>query len=360
MTAPSEKACWLALMTDHRIDRSQAKAVIYGWAIERQQRLGDLVDLQPAALRESLPDLDEAQAAVWRQVLHEAADADRLLASWRQQGVDLITRADAAYPENWVERLAERWLPYVLFYRGNVELLANPAVCLAGAEEPGEEAGAAVEEVAERLGPGSHVLLGGYGQGIDRRGLVAGTQALGRSIVILPLGFAHAGPIMRAGQLAIDQGRRIELSPFEPEATYTPALGRARSLLVTTLAEVLALFEPQVGPAEWPGYEPFAQHGGLALIWQGGAAEMQTAWQAAGARAFVGVDAIEREIAGRLLPAVEEILLDEEDEDAPDAGPAQFDDAESAIRRLSETGRVPDALARRLREAEERGWLGEE
>jgi predicted Rossmann fold nucleotide-binding protein DprA/Smf involved in DNA uptake len=360
VTPPDERAYWLALLSDPQVDRSRAKAAIYGWAIEQQQRLDALAGLPSDALRERLPDLDAAQAAAWRQALGQAEAAGQVLAQWQGQGIELITRADAAYPENWVERLAERWLPYTLFYRGNLELLANPAVCLAGAEEPGEAAGDAAEAAAARLGPGAHVLLGGYGQGIDRRALTAGSQALGRTILILPVGFAHAGPILRAGQMAVEQGRRIELSPFEPEAAYAPALGRARSLLVTALAEALALFEPALGPDAWPGYEPFAQHGGLALIWEGGGADMRAAWQAAGARPFADADAIERQIAGHLLPAVDEIVLDQESEDALEAGPVQFDDADSAIRRLSETGRVPDKLARRLREAEERGLLGEE
>jgi predicted Rossmann fold nucleotide-binding protein DprA/Smf involved in DNA uptake len=361
VTRPAQEALWLALLTDPRVDRMQAKAALYRWAIEEQRQTQELASLDAGALRELLPELDEQQALAWQAALGRSEESERVLASWREQGVALITRADAAYPENWVDRLAERWLPYVLFYRGNLELLASPAVSVTGAESPTDAGSAMAEGIGARLGPSAHVLLGGYGQGVDRLALTSGSQALGRTILVLPLGFAHATPILRAGQTAIDQGRRIELSPYEPDAVYTPALGRARSLLVTALAEALVLVEPDTGPDGWLGHEAMSADGGLALIWDQSDADIRQAWQHAGAQPFDSADMVERLIASHLLPQSEEISLDEEGTaDDPSAEPVQFDDADTAIRRLGETGRVPDKLARRLRDAEERGLLGDE
>lgn len=351
----------MALMTDPSVDRMQAKAALYRWTIEEQRQLAELAALDANALRGNLPELDKEQARAWQVALSRSPESERVLATWRQQGVELITRADAAYPENWVDRLAERWLPYVVFYRGNLELLASPAVYVAGAESPTETGSAMATEIGSRLGPSAHMLLGGYSQGVDRLALSAASQALGRTILILPLGFAHATPILRAGQTAVEQGRRIELSPYEPDAPYTPALGRARGLLVTALAEALVLVEPDAGPDGWPGYEAMSADGGLTLIWDQSAADTRAPWHRAGAQPFDSAGAAEGLVASHLLPQSEEIRLNDSDavEDA-DAEPAQFDDADSAIRRLSETGRVPDKLARRLRDAEERGLLGDE
>ena len=361
MTRPAQEALWLALMTDPDVDRMQSKAALYRWAIEEQRQLVELAALDAARLRELLPELDEAQARAWQAALGRAEESERLLAAWRERGVELITRADAAYPENWVDRLAERWLPYVLFYRGNLELLASPAVTVAGAENPTEAGGALATALGSRLGPSAHLLLGGFGQGVDRRALTAASEALGRTILILPLGFGHAAPILSAGQTAVEQGRRIELSPYEPDAVYTPARGRARSLLVTALAEALILIEPTVGPDEWPGHEALAAAGGLTLLWAQSDAVIRAAWEQAGARSFDTAEMAEGLFASHLLPQSDEIEVDPASaDDEPAAEPVQFDDADSAIRQLSESGRVPDKLAQRLRDAEERGWLGDD
>ncbi len=359
VTEQAEALYWLVLMHSAQVDRKRAKEALYRWAVEQQQGVKELAGLSAAALQERLPELDAAQATAWQRALDSAEEASLLLATWREQGVHLLTRAEAAYPENWVARLSESWLPYILFYRGNIELLAEPAIWLAGAEAPDEATRQAAEEAATRLGPRAFVLAGGFGKGIDRQALTAGSQALGRTILILPLGFAHAGPILRAGQTAVEQGRRLELSPYAPDAAYSPTLGHARSLLVTALAEALALFEPDSGPDDWPGYEAFTQHGGLALIWERGRAKSLAPWQAAGAQPFGDTQALEAALTEHLLLEVEEITLAENNAEGPEAEPIRFGDAASAIRRLSETGHVPDKLARRLREAEEQGWLGE-
>lgn len=359
MALTDERALWLALLTDPRVDRSQAKAALYRWAIVLQGRLADLAGLGADAIQERLPELDAPQAAAWHAALEGVEVAECTLGVWRSQGVDLMIRADAAYPENWVERLAERWLPYVMFYRGDLELLANSAVCVAGAETPTPAGSAAAEQLGARLGAGPTTLVGGYGQGVDRLALTAGLQAQGRAVVVLPVGFGCAGPILRAGQAAVEQGRRLDLSPFELEAAYTPALGRARSMLVTSMAEALVLVEPDLGPEQWPGYDGMRSKGGLVLLWQGSPGSQSSAWQEAGAIPFGDAQTVERTIATRLLASLDEdASADTEASPDPGAAPIGFEDADAAIRRLSETGRVPDKLARRLREAERRGWLG--
>jgi predicted Rossmann fold nucleotide-binding protein DprA/Smf involved in DNA uptake len=357
-----EKPYWSALLNAADIDRALAKRVLYRWIIGEHNSLSTLAGQPAEALREALPELDTEESVRWVSALAGAEDARRELARLQAQGIDVITRADPSYPENLAERLPERWLPYLLYYRGNLDLLDLPAVYVAGVEAGAPQATEWAEALARRLATLPVALLGGYTQGIDRQALSASAASGGTTVLVLPLGMSHAGPILRAGQKVVSQRQRLELSPFSPDAEYTPALGRARTLLTTALADSIVLVEPDAEPADWPGLTELTGHGGAVFVWAPGGSEKATHWQAAGATPVVAVTDAESHIVRHLG-----LSLDTEDAEpsvmqdgTADAPPVRFDDADSAIDLLRRTGRVPDSLARRLRDAEQSGRLGED
>ena len=131
------------------------------------------------------------------------------------------SRADPNYPESLAERLPERWLPYMFFYRGNLHLLERPAVFVSGPSHPAGMANATIAALARDLAslPVSH--CGTYAQGIERLMLDTAAAEHAATILILPVGLSHAGPILRLGEEAVERGERLELSPFTPETTYS-------------------------------------------------------------------------------------------------------------------------------------------
>ncbi|MBC7316493.1 MAG: hypothetical protein H5T70_08765, partial [Chloroflexi bacterium] len=106
------------------------------------------------------------------------------------------------------------------------------------------------------------------------------------------------------------------------------------------------------GPARWPLMSEFAR-GGLSLfVWQRGAGPLPPEWGETGAHPFKRLEDLqyaERESAAPLLP------LREAEAEGPEAPPIAFRDAQEAIARLGQTGKVPEKLARRLRDALPKG-----
>jgi hypothetical protein len=357
-----EKACWLALLGSSDIDRTVAKHELYRLGVVEQRLLSELAGLEPHSLAQVVPGLDLAEAEKWTVALAGMPEAAKELEHWQAQGIDLITRADLAYPENLSERLPERWLPYVFFYRGDLELLSRPAVYVAGAEAPETSALQLVRALAEALAPLPLACTGGFTQGVDRQMLTDAASFGGGTIVLLPIGFGHASPILRAGQHAIDNGTRLELSPYLPDTAYTPTLGRARTRLTTVLADVLLLIAPDIYPVDWPGLDERAPHGGQVLLWASSGNDIAGLWLDHGALAFAATSEATHSI-------VQHLGLGADDAAPSDSGPevvtdlypdsaVHFDDAASAIARLAKTGRVPEQLMRRLRDAERQGNLG--
>lgn len=356
-----EKAYWLALLSDANVDRNVAKQALYRWTIVQQQLLSACARLSAQTLMEQLPELDALQAERWEAAFSRASQAQVTLEHWRSQGADLLTRADPRYPESLAERLPERWLPYMFLYRGDLHLLERPVVFVSGSSHASERANAAIAELSKSLASLPISQCGTYAQGIERLMLNSAAAEHAATVLILPVGLAHAGPVLRLGQEAVERGERLELSPFTPETRYSPALGNACTRLATALSDVLVLVDHVYPVADWPGLTEQVAHGGRSLWWTTAAAAIGSDWTDIGA---VAVDTPTE--AARLVTS--QLALDMESEQGPDSDlsveyyspdAVHFQSADSAIARLARTGRVPEKLVRRLRDAERRGNLGD-
>jgi predicted Rossmann fold nucleotide-binding protein DprA/Smf involved in DNA uptake len=353
----AETAYWLALLCAEDLDRAVAKRELYRLTIVEHHLLSELAGRTVTELAGLLPGLSESEAARWASALAAVASASDELGAQRLHGVDLITRADPVYPENLAERLPEQKLPYLLFYRGNLALLDRPAVYVAGAEAPQSSAALLAHALAEVLAPLPLACVGGYTQGVDRTALSDADAAGGATMLILPVGLDNAGPILRAGQKAVERGDRLELSPYLPSVAYTPALGRARTLLTTMLSDVLVQVDPDMAAGDWPGLQDYIARGCQVLSSRTSETAHASDWLEHGATLFADAhDALA--LIKQHLDLADDAGGSDEPHTNPDLGPVHFDDAASAISQLERTGRVPERLMRRLRDAERQGNLG--
>lgn len=354
MSQNHEAACWLALLGASEVKRALAKQVIQRWCVEQGQPLGALFAANQAQAQEAL-NLDAGQITPVLAARKQVAAQEALVGALEREGIHLLLRVDAAYPETLTERLAEERLPYFFCYQGDLAILTQPTVGLLGAAQPTAEGQEAARALASALVGGGYAIIGGYGRGVDRLAFDAATQAGGQAIAILPLGLRQ---FERRHTLKADiaAGRALLLSPYAADTPYQESLAAARLALAVSLAECLALIAPDAGPSEAPWAE-FVASRRRALIWSGGEqTTMGEAWVQAGAWPY-GDPAtalkLAAEVWGAAPDGVEDINLD----DAPlydsddDHTSLAFGDADEAITTLGRSGKVPAALAKRLRES---------
>jgi predicted Rossmann fold nucleotide-binding protein DprA/Smf involved in DNA uptake len=352
----AEKQAWVALFSAEGLDRTVAKRALYRHTLAEGALLSAC---EPEALGTLMPELDAAQRKCWAAALGQQASMHQRTAAWAREGIEVLLRSDPLYPENLVRRESEAWLPYLLFYRGNLELLEQPGVYVTGSGSPTAPALDFLSDLAGQVATLELVSLGMYAQGVDREFSRAATQRQGPTALMLPLGLGHAGAIHREGLPALQQSQRLELSPVMPEVAHSPALLRACRRLLTGLAEVLVVVEDE-RPEDWPGLPEMVRDGGLVLVYAGQSASA-AAWAAQGATLVSDASTAAQRMAehASLHEDADTETPPEAESDREDATPIQFESADSAIARLSQTGRVPPALARRLREAENSGTLGQ-
>jgi predicted Rossmann fold nucleotide-binding protein DprA/Smf involved in DNA uptake len=344
---------WLALLGASPLSRQVAKRVIQHWCLQENQPLANLFQLPESELAHGL-NLTERDAALLKAVETLVPDQARLLDELARLDVQMLTRVDVAYPEALVERLPEERLPYLLFYRGNPALLTQPGVCILGADDPAPQARAVASRLAETLATDRHHLVGGYAQGVDRLALDVARSNMGRVTMVLPVGIRVFARVLAALEGDIQGGRLLVLSPYAPDAPLSDAAAAARLTLAAALADAVVLVAPSVTPSELLVGGEMREPGRGVWVWSGHEDPITAMWREAGASPFAEAD--EARAGVTALFGARPAELDKEGgsiDDLYGVEPIAFEDADDAIEVLGRSGRVPDVLARRLRE---RDW----
>lgn len=347
-----ETTLWLALLHGTRLQRRTAKEIIARWCVRDQRRLLDLQALTSGELAEALAVSPDIATQVAR-ALGDATAAE-MLRRLRDEGTAIITRADAAFPEELALRLPEDELPYLLYYRGALDILSESGIAVGGSHAPEALDDAALGQLALALTGAGTPAIGGFERGADRELMLRTVTAGGQALAILPLGLAQAGAILSLARSALDTERLLLLSPFAPDTPYGERTAQARLPLVTALAHGLLLVEPDQLPEEWPGARELLARGAPVVIVSRQDSAAVQSWAALGARVADGPGAASVLLSGALAPASRAagVAADE----LPGVEPIFFQDADEAIEVLGRSGHVPPALARRLRESSMFGY----
>ncbi len=341
--AYSEAAYWLAALSAQAPPRRVVKRALYAWCIEGGRSAADLFGASAEDIaQECAIQPDEARAILAAGALLERAQ--RSLDELARRGARVVTRADEAYPDDWA-RLGEEWQPYYAVCRGDLAILTEPGVAVLGATHPDAETASLAQALAQWLAAEGHYLVGGYDEGVDRLALEAAAQAGGATVLVLAEGLLQNRPLLEA-EGARPGALRLVLSPFAPEAPRRENQAVARRALILALCGAAFFLAPDEGPERWPLIGELAR-GGLGLfLWQRGEEPLPPEWAALGARPFRGLGDL------RYAPPTEAaplLRLGEAEAEGPEAPPIAFRDAQEAIARLGQTGKVPEKLAKRLR-----------
>jgi predicted Rossmann fold nucleotide-binding protein DprA/Smf involved in DNA uptake len=296
----AETAYW-ALLTEPRPnaespDRTAAwlADLLAGWLDAGNRSLRDLFELHPdvlaAALGRPIQELAPLLALRARR-----SRVERMLAGLARAGVDLLVPWDRRYPRSLrdatigesatpssdhgpsngrhLTRSAEThaddafagaatrssaWpagsaFPPVLWFAGNLDLLAARPIALLGARDAPPEAIAFARALAGGLASRGRPTLSGVARAIERAALGAAlAEPDGAFIAVLGQGISRTLPDLQRLQGQIRAGRLLLISAWHPEMSWQPRLEPARAALVVALAEriVLAQMEQDDGTCQ--------------------------------------------------------------------------------------------------------------
>lgn len=159
-----------------------------------------------------------------------AFDLERLA----QRGIWVVTRATAAYPAR-LRRLGNV-RPPVLFGSGPLHLLNAPAVAVVGSRDVDEAGSAFADRVGRSAAAAGFVVVSGGARGVDRVAMNGALERGGQAVGVLAESLEKW---LRDGALrqAIADGNLVLLTPFKPDAGFTPANAMARNKVIYGLAD---------------------------------------------------------------------------------------------------------------------------
>ena len=247
-------------------------------------------------------------------------------------------------------------------------MLGRPSVAAIGAQGTEEETISLARELVALLAEEGLVVVSGLARGVGQAAFDAtlATEG-GQTIAVLPMGInAFLSRSDASGEVtsAAERGQALLLSPFHPDAKFSEAQAIARNKLMVALTEAVFVVAVGAEGVVRKTADEALRLGKTVYVWD---AEPSLEPAAAGNQALIEAGALPIAGASDILDAVEAVVATalERVEDmeppatAPPPPPVQVMetevpyDSQAVLDLLSKAGRVPDALARRLREESE-------
>lgn len=197
------------------------------------------------------------------RLLNREAALSSALERWLRAGLWVLTAADPGYPLRFKRRLGAD-APPLLFGGGNAALLEQGGLAVVGAREAGThdlEYSRGLGRLAARQG---HPLVSGGARGVDEAAMLAALEAGGRVVGVLGDGLLAATASARFRARLPEQSLAL-VSPFHPEAGFSPGNAMARNKHIYCLADAAAVVRSGLKGGTWSGALENLRHGWVPL-----------------------------------------------------------------------------------------------
>ncbi|MBS1261450.1 MAG: hypothetical protein MAG453_00771 [Calditrichaeota bacterium] len=234
-----------------------------GWLRAANLRPRDLLD--PAARDTFLSETTTPEHAERiRRLSERGFMMSHALERWGQRGIWAVTRAEERYPARIRRRLAQQAAP-VFYGVGDPELLARPALAVAGSRDADEHALAYACALGGRAADEELAVVTGGARGVDRAAIQGCLERAGAACAVLVAGLYSAAVAAHNREMIAD-GRLALISPFHPEAGFTAGNAMARNRYVYALADWSVIVRSELAGGTWSGGTELLKHGWSSLF----------------------------------------------------------------------------------------------
>ena len=204
------------------------------WLRTQGMRPGDLLTSEgQARLRElSSPDLAGTRV---EPLLERGAVLALIVERWQRDGLWVISRSDAEYPERLKRYLAQS-APPLLYGIGPKALLNRGGLAVVGSRDRSEEDGEFARRVGEACARQTIPVISGVAKGIDRDAMSGALEAGGWAVGVLAEGLAKTAT---SGQYrnGLVSDRLTLVSPYDPDSRWFAYLAMDRNKVLYGLSD---------------------------------------------------------------------------------------------------------------------------
>ncbi len=173
---------------------------------------------------------------------------------WQRNGIWIISRSDADYPNRYKHHLKDK-APPLLFGVGNRSLLSGGGLGIVGSRNVDQAGEAFTRQVAELCAYNGMPVVSGGARGVDQISMTTALEAGGVSTGILAENLLRKS-VERKNRQAIADGRLLLLSPYHPNARFTVGTAMGRNKLIYAMSDysIIVSAEYKKG-GTWAGAE---------------------------------------------------------------------------------------------------------
>lgn len=204
-----------------------------------------MFDVPPRELMEGLPhgDLQELAKRLSEVEPGEIDRAEPQIERLTRHGVRIYVAASIDYPPLLLHYLRAS-APAMIFCAGNADLLAVEGAGVVGSRNVSHSGATLAADCARWFVREAVPIVSGGATGADSAAHDAALDAGGRTIIVLPQGIrTFRGP--RAWMEAVEEGRALLLSEFDPELPWSTHAAIVRNTTICALARPVCVIEPR-------------------------------------------------------------------------------------------------------------------
>jgi DNA processing protein len=249
-----EQACWLLLVFESGLTIRIVNDILVLWCKQLGRTLQDFfaADAQEWSTTCHLkPDIIQKLALAKEKLVAQSFLVEQL----QHEHIHLISVLNPAYPSLLKSSLGRSHIPPVLFFMGDLELLARQTIAIIGSRNASESSLAFTRMVAQYLSQQGANVISGNARGVDRTAYEGATSTNdGYTTLVLPHGIHKLSKTqMRDLQPRIEAGNVLLLSQFHPDAQWVVSRAMERNNVVTGLAQVVIVAESDSKGGTWEG-----------------------------------------------------------------------------------------------------------
>ncbi len=221
-------------------------------------RPGDLLRWGIAAARDALG-LDDQLSSRLDALLGRAVIVATEIERLGSAGIQILSRADDAYPARWRSRLREQ-SPPLIYVAGPVLLLERGGIAAVGSREVDEAGAAFARAVGQAAARACIPTISGGARGVDREAMFGSLETAGEAVGIMPDGLGRALRAPDVRQWVAD-GQLTLASPHPPNSKFEVWKAMGRNKLIYALADVSVVISSDAGRGgTWAGATENLRH----------------------------------------------------------------------------------------------------
>ena len=248
-----EQACWLLLTFESGLSTRIINDILVAWCRQMGRPLAEFFTAEPEEW-ETVCQLNTEVIEKLEQAKEKLVGQAFLVEQLEQESIHVLPALDDDYPALLKQALKRNATPPVLFYAGDLNILARHTIAVIGSRNASKQGLAFTHEVVHYLAEHGTNVISGNARGVDRVAYEAATGTEGCTTVILPHGIRKLSNVqMRDLQPKIEEGRVLVISQFHPDAGWLVSRAMERNKVVTALAQVVIVAESDTKGGTWEG-----------------------------------------------------------------------------------------------------------